>query len=128
VHKEGRIWSKMWKKRYWKLWMMNVKDLNFCGFIYLKNYLFINLKIKIVIIISQKLPLKINNSKTWKPTTSKIAQFHFLEFLKIKAVIKKIKIWNLKRIGVILSTPFKELKLAILMKKWKLPNIGVNHY
>jgi hypothetical protein len=28
MHGEGRIWSKMWKKRYWKLWMMNVKDLN----------------------------------------------------------------------------------------------------
>jgi hypothetical protein len=29
-----------------------------------------------VIIISREPPLKINNSKTWKPTTLKIAKFH----------------------------------------------------
>ncbi len=61
--------------------MMNVKDLNVKE---IENYtafvdlfiIFIYLEKTIVIIISREPPLKINNSKTWKPTTLKIAKFH----------------------------------------------------
>jgi hypothetical protein len=61
--------------------MMNVRDLNvkeienYISFVDLFN-LFLYLEITIVIIISREPPLKINNSKTWKLTTLKIAKFH----------------------------------------------------
>ncbi len=59
----------------------NKKLYFFCG-LYL-------LKLSFVIIILQKLLLKIGGSKTWKPITLKIVKFFFLEFLKIGVVIKK---------------------------------------
>jgi hypothetical protein len=37
--------------------------------------------------------------------------------MKMKATTKRYKFLILKRIGVVFSTPFKQLKSAILMKK-----------
>jgi len=65
---------------------MNVRNLNveeienyIFWWIYLLKlsfiYLFIHFEIKVVIIILREPPLKINSSKTWKPTTLKIAKF-----------------------------------------------------
>jgi hypothetical protein len=76
----------------------------------------------------RKPPLKINNSKTWKSTTLKIAKFHLFGKFENQGGYQKIQIWNLQKNKGGSLNPFKEPKSTILMKKCKLSNTSVNHF
>jgi hypothetical protein len=120
----------MWKRRNWKLQMMNMRDFNlkrlktvlllwilFIEMIIFEvlNFLF---KKTIVIIVLREPPLQIGNSKTsenrlpWKPPS-----FIFMEFLKTRGSYSKKKIWKLKKSWGDSLDHLKEPELTVLTKK-----------
>jgi len=104
--------------RDWKLYYF--VDLFIKIIIYLFIYLFIHFEIKVVIIILREPPLKINSSKTWKPTTLNIAQVSFFWiFWKSGQLLTNTNL-KLKKEHGWFSQPFQRTKIGNSHEKMKI--------